>query len=86
MQIDAGFWELYDQFSSETDINGYIGFDIEVFTSLTAVGPLIVGWRQETRNESIAEVIEMSDTANEEANQSEKEPEIVIDEAENIER
>ena len=30
MQIDAEFRELFDQLSSETDINGYIDFDIEL--------------------------------------------------------
>ena len=56
MQIDAEFWELYDQLSSETFTNGYIGFDIEVVIFLQAVDPLMVEWRQETRNKSIAEV------------------------------
>ena len=86
MQIDAEFRELFDQLSSETDINGYIDFDIEVVTSLPAINPLMVEWRQETHNKSIAEVIETSDAAAEETNQSEEEPKIVTDEAQNIER
>ena len=49
-QIDAEFRELSDQLSSETAIDEYIDFDIEVVTSLQAIGPLMVEWRQETRN------------------------------------
>ena len=39
-QIDVDgcrVWELFDQFSSETDISEYIDFDIEVVTSLPAI-------------------------------------------------
>ena len=39
-QIDVGgcrVWEMFDQFSSETDISEYIDFDIEVVTSLPAI-------------------------------------------------
>ena len=86
MQIDAEFRELFGQLSSETDINEYIDLDIEVVPSLPAIDPLMVEWRQEARNKSIAEVIETSDAAAEEANQYGEEPEIVTDEAENIER
>ena len=82
MQIDAEFRELYDQLSSATDINEYIDFDIEAVTSFLAIDPLMV----EGRKETIAEDIEMSDAAVEEANQSEKEPKIVPDEAEYIKR
>ena len=82
MQIDAEFRELYDQLSSATDINEYIDFDIEAVTSFLVIDPLMV----EGRKETIAEDIEMSDAAVEEANQSEKEPKIVPDEAEYIER
>ena len=46
----------------------------------------MVEWRQETRSKSIAEIIETSDAAAEETNQSEEKPKIVTDEAENIER
>ena len=55
----------------------YIDFDIEVVISLPAINRLIVEWEQETRNKTIAEVIEMSNAATEEANQSKEEPEIV---------
>ena len=71
-QIDAEFWELFDQVSSGTDIDEYIGFGIEVVTSLPAINPLMVDWRQET-----------SDAAAKEANQSEEEQEIVPDQDEN---
>ena len=40
-------------------------------------------WGQKIRNKSIAEVMETSDAAAEEANQSKEEPEIVTDEDEN---
>ena len=40
-------------------------------------------WRQETRNRNITEVMETSDASAEEANQSEEELEIKIDEDEN---
>ena len=82
-QIDAEFWELFDQLSSETDIDEYIDFDIEVITSLPAIDPLMVDWRQETRNKSIAEVMETSDAAAEEANQFKEEPDLVTDEDKN---
>ena len=42
----------------------------------------MVEWWQETRNKSIAEVIETSNAAAEETNDSEEEPEIVTDEDE----
>ena len=48
-QIDVEFWELFDQLSSETDINKYIDFDVEVVTSLPAIDPLMVDWRQEIK-------------------------------------
>ena len=51
-QIDAEFLELFDQLSSQTDIDEYIQFDIEVVTSLPAIYPLMVDWRQETRSKS----------------------------------
>ena len=86
MQIDAEFRELFDQLSSETDINEYIDLDIEVVPFLPATDSLMVEWRQEARNKSISEVIETSDAAAEEANEYGEEPEIVTDEAENIER
>ena len=83
-QIDVEFQEFFDQLSSETDIDEYIDYDIEVVTSLQAIDPLMVDWRQETCNKSIAEVMETSDTgAEEEANQSEEEPKIVTDEYKN---
>ena len=82
-QTDAEVWVLFDQLSSETDIHKYIDFDIEVVTSLLAIDMLMVDWRQETRNKSIAEVMETSDAAAEEAKQSKEEPEIVTDEDEN---
>ena len=84
-QIDVAFRELFNELSSETDIDEYIDFDIEVVTSLPAIDPSMVKWRQEARNKSITEVIETSDAAAEEANQSEEDPEIVTDEDENIE-
>ena len=83
MQIDAEFRELFNHLSSETDINEHIDFDIEVVTSLPALNPLMVEWRQETRNESIAEVIETSNAAAKKANQSKAEREILTDEDEN---
>ena len=48
-QIDVEFWELFDQLSSETDIDKYIDFDMEVVTSLPAIDPLMVDWRQEIK-------------------------------------
>ena len=48
MQIDAEFRELFDQLSSETAMEEYIDFDIENVTSLSAIDPLILQWRQET--------------------------------------
>ena len=81
-QIDAEFQELFDQLSCETDIYKYINFDIEVVASLQAISQLMVDLRQETRNKSIAEVMETSNAAAQEANQSKEEPEIVIDENE----
>ena len=36
-RIDAEFRELFEQLSSETDIEEYINFDIEVVTSATDV-------------------------------------------------
>ena len=36
MQIDAEFRELFDELSSETVINEYIDFDIEVVYILTS--------------------------------------------------
>ena len=86
MQIDAEFRELYHQLSSATDIYEYIDFDIEAVTSFLAIDPLMVEGRKETRKKTIAEDIEMSGAAVEEANQSEKVPKIVPDEAEYIER
>ena len=81
-QIDAEFQELFDQLSCETDIYKYINFDIEVVASLQAISQLMVDLRQETRNKSIAEVMETSNAAAQVANQSKEEPEIVIDENE----
>ena len=43
------FWELFDQLSSETVIDKYIDFDMEVVTSLPAIDPLMVDWRQEIK-------------------------------------
>ena len=74
---------MFDQLFSETVTEEYIDFDIEVVTSLSPIDPLIVAWRQETSNKNVAEVIEMSNAAVAEANQSEEEPEIVTDEDEN---
>ena len=83
MQNDEEFRELFDQLSSETVMDGYINFDIEVIASLSAINPLIVKWRQETSTKNIAEVIETSNAAVEEVNQSEEELEIVPDGDEN---
>ena len=83
MQNDEEFRELFDQLSSETVMDGYINFDIEVIASLSAINPLMVKWRQETSTKSIAEVIETSNAAVEEVNQSEEELEIVPDGDEN---
>ena len=83
-QIDAEFWELFDQLSLETVINDTSNLTLkllhpyEVETDL-----LIVEWRQKTTNKSITEVIETSDAAAKKVNQSEEEPEIVTDEDEN---
>ena len=82
-QTDAEVWVLFDQLSSKTDIHKYIDFDIEIVTSLLAIDMLMVDWKQETRNKSIAEVMETSDAAAEEAKQSKEEPEIVTDEDKN---
>ena len=74
---------MFDQLSSEIDIDKYNDFDIEVVTSLPAIDLLMVDWRQETRNKSIAKVMETSDAPAEEANQSEEEPKVLTDEGEN---
>ena len=60
MQTDAEFQELFDHLFSKTDIDEYIDFDIEVVISLPAIGPLKIVWGQETRDKSIAEIIEMT--------------------------
>ena len=73
------FYKLF----SETHIDEYIDFDIEVVTSLPTIDLSMVHWRQEARNISIVEVMGTSDAAAEEANQSEEEPKIVADEDEN---
>ena len=83
MLNDEEFRELFDQLSSETVMDGYINFDIEVIASLSAINPLIVKWRQETSTKNIAEVIKTSNAAVEEVNQSEEELEIVPDGDEN---
>ena len=69
---------MFDLLSSGTDIDKYINFYIEFVTSLPVIDLLVLDWRQETRSKSIEEVMETR-----EANQSEKEPEIVADEDEN---
>ena len=51
-QIDAEFLKLFYQLSFRTDMYEYIQFDIEVVTSLPAIDPVMVDWRQETRNKS----------------------------------
>ena len=56
-QIDAEFWELFDQLSSGTDIDENIEFDIEVVISLPPTDPLMVDWTRETRKKSMAEVM-----------------------------
>ena len=56
-QIDAEFWELFGQLSSRTDIDEYIGFDIEVVISLPPTDPLMVDWTRKTRKKSMAEVM-----------------------------
>ena len=60
IQIDAEFRELFDHLFSKTDIDEYIDFDIEVVISLPSIGLLKIERGQETRNKSIAEVIEMT--------------------------
>ena len=60
MQIDEEFRELFNHRYSKTDIDEYIDFDIEVVISLPEIGPLKIEWGQDTRNKSIAEVIEMT--------------------------
>ena len=60
MQIDVEFPELFDHLFSKTNIDEYIAFDVEVVISLPTIGPLKIEWRQETRNKSIVEVIEMT--------------------------
>ena len=50
---------------------------LKLLHALPAIDPLMVDLGHETRNKSIAEVIEKSDAAAEEANQSKGEPEIV---------
>ena len=70
---------MFDQVTSETVMDEYIDFDSEVVTSLSAIGPQIVEWRQETSNKNVAEVIETSYAAVEKANQSEEEQEVVTD-------
>ena len=59
-QIDAEFRELFNRLFSKTCIDEYIDFGIEVVISLPGIGPLKIEWGQETRNKSIAEVIEMT--------------------------
>ena len=56
---------------------------LKLFTFLPAIDPLIVERRQKSSNKNITNVIETSNTAAEEANQSEEEPEIVTDKDEN---
>ena len=73
MQTDAEFRELFEQLSSETKVDEHIDFDINVTTSLSAIDPLMVEWRQKTRNKSISEVKKASDAAAEKANKSEEE-------------
>ena len=68
MQIDPAFRELFGHHFSKTDIDEYIDLDIEVVISLPTINRLIVEWGQETRNKSIAEVTETSNSAAEEAN------------------
>ena len=46
MQIDAEFRELFDELSSETVINEYIDFDIEVVYILTS------NWSADSRMET----------------------------------
>ena len=79
-QVDAEFRKLFDHLFPKTDIEEYIDFGIEVVIFLPAIDLLMVGWRQKTRNENIAEVIETSNAAAKEANQSKEELEIVTDE------
>ena len=83
MQIDSDFRELFDHLFSKTVIDECINFDTDVVVSLLAIDPLMIDWGQETHNKSIAEVIEMSNAAAKEANQSKEGPEIVTDEDEN---
>ena len=69
--------------SSETDINEYINFDIEVVISLPAINSLMLDWRQKTLNRSMADASETSEATAEEASQPEEEPEILTNEDEN---
>ena len=50
---------------------------------VTRIDPLMLDWRQETRNKSIAEVMETSDDSAKVIYQSKEKPEIVTDEDEN---
>ena len=43
---------------------------LKLFTSLPAIDPLIVEWRQKSSNKNITKVIEMSNAAAEEASHS----------------
>ena len=84
--IDAEWWRVSGIVWSTFfwNCHGRIhNFEIEVITSLSAINPLIVKWRQETSTKNIAEVIKTSNAAVEEVNQSEEELEIVPDGDEN---
>ena len=63
LEIDIEFHDLFAQISDETTIDEYIDFDFETVTSEPAVNTQNVGWRQESRERTIADVIHLEDVA-----------------------
>ena len=61
-EIDTDSQGLFAQISSETTIDEYINFDAETVTSVPAVDPTHVDWRQECHEKSITEVLQSADT------------------------
>ena len=54
---------MFAQISDETTIDEYIDFHFETVTSEPVVNTQNVGWRQESRERTIADVIHLEDVA-----------------------
>ena len=54
--------DIFAQISNETTLDEYIDFDTKIITSEPAVYPTHVDWRQDCREKSIAEVLQLEDT------------------------